>query len=111
MGALDAFQFGHAFVQLVGAQEGQAVVEVLAGGVGREFEGLTELFRGFFVGGGIFVVGLAQVAIAPKLLLADAAGIAALQQAERRQKEKEQERHPSPVYVAFEIRILRPDIW
>jgi len=61
--ALDLFQFGGAFIGLAGAQEGESVVEPVAGGIGREREGGFELGDGFVLRGGVLIEGFAEIAM------------------------------------------------
>jgi hypothetical protein len=80
---LGLLQLGDAFLGLAGAQEGEAVIHVFAGGIGGEVEGLLELVNGLRLGGGVLVESLAEIAEATDAVLFDARCVGAEEQDQR----------------------------
>ncbi len=84
---LGALQLGDAFLGFAGAQQGQAVIHLLAGGIGRQVQRFLEFIDGLRLGGGVLIEGLAKIAQASDAVLLDARCVGTREQHQRRNGE------------------------
>ena len=84
---LRALQFRDAFLGLARAQQGQAVVHVLAGRIRRQVQRFFELLDGLRLRGGVLIKGFAEIAEAPYAVLLDARRVGAGEQHKSRNRE------------------------